>query len=234
MTSDNNLKQLEKTINYTFSDNQILEQALRHRSFLNEHKQETLQSNERMEFLGDAILELWTSEYLYKNFPNFPEGKLTNLRSLIVCTQNLAKIAQKINLGQYIFLSTGEIKHQGRQNESILADTFESLIGAIYLDSDYSQIDKFLSTQLIPSIKTLSTQKIYKDPKSIFQEIAQSLRGITPHYKIIKETGPDHQKNFQVAVLIGDEQIATGTGPSKQKAEENASTKATKILNNPV
>jgi ribonuclease-3 len=234
MTTDNNLKELEKTINYTFSNHQILEQSLRHRSFLNEHKNESLQSNERMEFLGDAILELWTSEYLYKNFPQFPEGKLTNLRSLIVCTQNLAKIAQKMNLGQYIFLSTGEIKHQGRQNQSILADTFESLIGAIYLDSDYSHIDKFLSHQLIANIKTLATQKIYKDPKSIFQEIAQSQRGITPHYKMIKEIGPDHQKTFEVAVFIGEQKIATGRGHSKQKAEENASTKATKILNNPV
>lgn len=232
--SDSNLKELEKNINYTFSDQSILKQALTHRSFLNEHKNEKIDSNERMEFLGDAILELWVSEYIYKNFPDFPEGKLTNLRSLIVCTENLAKIASNFNLGDYIFLSTGEIKHQGRQNHSILADTLESLIGAIYLDSSYSQVDKFLQKQLSTNIKTLSTQKVYKDPKSIFQEIAQSIKGITPHYQIIKEIGPDHKKTFEVAVFIGEEKIATGTGTSKQKAEENASIKATKILNNPV
>jgi ribonuclease-3 len=228
------LKQLEKTIDYTFSNSELLQQSLRHRSFLNEHKDQLLESNERMEFLGDAILELWVSDYIYKKFPQFPEGKLTNLRSLIVCTDNLAKMAQKINLGDYIFLSTGEIKHEGRQNHSILADTFESLLGAIYLEANYDQINKFLSTQLIPNIEILSTQKIYKDPKSIFQEIAQSLRDITPHYEIIKETGPDHQKIFQVGVFISQEQIATGSGHSKQKAEEDASIKATKILNNTV
>ena len=232
--SDIDLKKLEQTIDYTFSNIELLKQSLTHRSFLNEHKDEKIDSNERMEFLGDAILELWVSEYLYKKFPNFPEGKLTNLRSLIVCTENLAKIANNFNLGDYIFLSTGEIKHQGRQNHSILADTLESLIGAIHLDSSYSQVDKFLQKQFSTNIKTLSTQKVYKDPKSIFQEIAQSKRGVTPHYQIIKEVGPDHKKTFEVAVFIGEEKIAAGTGASKQKAEENASIKATKILNNPV
>jgi ribonuclease III len=227
-----NLNQLEKELNYQFKDKDKLTQALTHRSFLNEHRKKTMSSNERYEFLGDAVLELWTSDALFKKFPNFDEGQMTNLRSLIVCTKNLAKIAKKINLGKFVLLSHGEENHGGRTNQSILADTLESIIGAIYLDSDNQQASMALSKLFIPSLKDLSSQKIYKDPKSIFQELSQAKKGVTPHYKIISEVGPDHKKTFKVAVFIDKEKIATGIGNSKQQAEEEASVQATKTLSN--
>ena len=227
-----NLKDLQQQIGYSFKDETKLNQALTHRSYLNEHRHQNLQSNETYEFLGDSILEFWISDLLFRQFPQFDEGKLTNLRSLIVCTQNLSLVSQEIKLGEYLLLSKGEENHGGRKNQSILADTFESLLGAIYLDSDINTAIEFLNKTLSTSIAKLSSKEVYKDPKSIFQEIAQSKRGVTPKYQTLSESGPDHQKNFEVAVYLNDELIATGTGNSKQKAEEEASTKATKILTN--
>ena len=224
------LDELQQLIGYKFKKIDFLKQALVHRSSLNEHKEFT-ESNERFEFLGDAILELWVSDRLFNLFSKFDEGKLTNLRSLIVCTANLAKVSLEFNLGKFIFLSHGEENHNGRQNTSILADTFEAIIGAVYLDGEVKSTFKVLDTHLNASITEFSAQKIYKDPKSIFQEIAQSLKGITPKYKTISESGPDHQKKFEVGVYIGDQLIATGSGNSKQKAQEAASKLATKIFN---
>jgi ribonuclease III len=229
-----NLSDLQKELGIQFNDEQKLTQALVHRSYLNENKDKHLESNERYEFLGDSILELWISDTLFKMFPEFDEGNLTNLRSLVVCTQNLALVASKIRLGDFVALSKGEETHGGRTNQSILADTFEAVIGAIYLDQDLDTVFRFLNRTLSNSIHELSSKRIYKDPKSVFQEIAQATRGITPHYQTINESGPDHQKVFEVAVYLDEELIATGKGNSKQKAEEEASIKATKILNNPV
>lgn len=226
-----NRNNLETTISYKFKDHRHLNQALIHRSYLNENRHSGLVSNERYEFLGDAILELWISDQLFKIFPDFNEGDLTNLRSLIVCTQNLAKVAQSINLGQHILLSRGEESHGGRENQSILADTFESLIGAVYLDTGITSVFDFLSTHLQNSIDTISKQKVFKDPKSLFQEIAQAQKGTTPHYQTLEECGPDHQKKFKVGVYLGQDLIATGEGNSKQKAEETAAIAATQILN---
>jgi ribonuclease-3 len=227
-----NLKNLQTKIGYSFKDETKLVHALTHRSYLNEHRDEKLQSNETYEFLGDSILEFWISDRLFHQFPDFDEGDLTNLRSLIVCTQNLSLIATKINLGDFIMLSKGEERHGGRTNTSILADTFESILGSIYLDTGIELAFKFLDKTLTQSITELSSKQIYKDPKSLFQEIAQSKRGITPKYQTISESGPDHQKNFEVAVYVGEDLIAEGSGNSKQKAEEDASIKATKILTN--
>lgn len=227
-----NLKDLQTEIGYQFQDESKLTHALTHRSYLNEHRGENLQSNETYEFLGDSILEFWISDKLFHQFPQFDEGDLTNLRALVVCTQNLSLISQEINLGNFVLLSRGEENHGGRTNQSILADTFESLLGAIYLDGNTTPAFTFLEKTLTKSISQLSSKQIYKDPKSLFQEIAQSKRGVTPKYKTISESGPDHQKNFEVAVYLNDELIATGTGNSKQKAEEEASIKATKILTN--
>ena len=193
-----------------------------------------MESNERYEFLGDAILEFWTTKILFKKFPNLNEGKLTNLRSLIVCTPNLAKTAQKINLGQYLLLSKGEEANGGRHNPSLLADSFESLLGAVYLDLGLAAADRFLKKLLLPSILSISGQKIYKDPKSLFQELAQARLGITPEYKTVKETGPDHQKTFKVGVYLGAKLVAAGTGSSKQTAAAKASKKASKIIENKV
>lgn len=229
-----NLKQLQSIINVQFKDEKMLTQALIHRSFLNENKGKDLKSNERYEFLGDSILELWISETLFNLFPNLEEGDLTNLRSLIVCTQNLALIALEIKLGDFIFLSKGEELHGGRQNQTILADTFEALIGAIYLDQGSKSAYKFLKQSLTESISHFSSKKVLKDPKSVFQEIAQAQKGITPNYKTITEFGPDHNKTFEIGVYLGKELIATGTGSSKQRAEEDASIKATKLFNNQV
>ncbi|MBP9817955.1 ribonuclease III [Candidatus Shapirobacteria bacterium] len=223
------LNDLQKNIGIKFKDPAILEQALIHRSYINENKALKLESNERYEFLGDAVLELWASAKLFHLFPQYPEGDLTNLRSMAVRTENLADISKLINLSDYIKLSKGEETHGGRQNVSILADGFESVIGAIYLDSGMVAVDQFLTKFLEPSIQNLSQQKIYKDPKSLFQEIAQAKQGITPNYKVISESGPDHQKIFEVGVYIGDKLITTGSGNSKQRAEEDAATKATQL-----
>lgn len=216
-------------IDLKFNNPELLDLALTHRSSLNE-SHPLKQSNERLEFLGDAILELWVSDYLYHHFPNDPEGKLTNLRSQIVRTENLAKVSTLFNLGQHIHLSHGEETHGGRENISILADTFESILGAIYLDQGQKAVDNFLNKYLLPGIEVISQQKNIKDPKSNFQEIAQEQRGITPHYQTLFESGPDHQKIFEVGVYLDDIQIATGTGASKQKAEEAAANAASAVL----
>jgi ribonuclease III len=225
------INKLQQLIGYKFTDKSKIKQALVHRSSLNEQSKFT-QSNERYEFLGDAVLELWASDQLFNQFNQFDEGKLTNLRALVVCTQNLAKISEEFNLGEFIFLSRGEERHNGRHNQSILADTFEAVVGAIFLDGGILPAFKFLDKFLQPSIIELSSKKIYKDPKSIFQEVAQAKRGVTPKYKTLSESGPDHQKVFKVGVFLNDELIAQGQGNSKQKAEETASIEATKILNN--
>jgi len=229
-----NLKEIQTRLDLKFKNIQHLKQALVHRSFLNENSSGHLQSNERYEFLGDAVLELWASKTLFDLFPEFPEGKLTNLRSLVVCTQNLSQAAININLGAYVALSKGEEANGGRHNPSILADTFESLIGAIYLDDGFTQSSNFLEKTILPSLKKLASKKIYKDPKSIFQELAQAKQGITPEYKTISTTGPDHQKIFKVGVFLREKLIATGKGKSKQNAAETASAKATKKLENKV
>jgi ribonuclease-3 len=226
------LTQLQEKLRLKFKNPELLFQALTHRSYLNENRNLPLQSNERLEYLGDAILEFWISDTLFSLFPNYEEGDLTNLRALIVCTSNLADTAQSIDLGHYVLLSKGEETHQGRLNQSILADTFEAVLGAIYLDQGLTSVKKFLKNTLYPSIQTISQQSVLKDPKSQFQEIAQAKEGITPHYQTLKETGPDHDKIFEVGVYLDQRLIATGEGKSKQKAEESAAITATKILSN--
>jgi len=227
--SKSKLEELQSKLNLTFKDPNILHQALVHRSYLNED-QSLKDSNERVEFLGDAILEAWISDYLFRRFPKHPEGPLTNLRALSVCTQNLALICSNIGLDQYILLSRGEEKNQGRENPSILADSFEALIGALYLDQGFTSVFKFLDKVLAPSVLELSTLTTLKDPKSNFQEVAQEQTGITPHYKILSELGPDHSKIFQVAAYIGKKLIAKGKGNSKQRAQESAAKKALDII----
>lgn len=224
------LDKLQKIIKYQFQDISHLDQALVHRSSLNEQKQ-FKESNERYEFLGDAVLELWISDRIFARFSKFDEGKLTNLRALVVCTQNLAAVASNSKLGDFIYLSHGEENHGGRTNQSILADTFEAILGSIYLDGGLTSAFEFLDLFLTESIERLSLKEIYKDPKSIFQEIAQAKEGITPNYKTISESGPDHQKTFEVGVYLNDKLIAKGAGNSKQKAEEAASINATKLFN---
>ena len=226
----NDLAPLLKLLNISFNDENLLQHALVHRSSLNEYKNNFSVSNERLEFLGDAVLELWTSQILYSRFPDMNEGQMTNLRSLIVRTENLAKVCLDLKIGDYIYLSRGEETHGGRTNISILADTLEAIIGAIYLDGGQSIVNDFLSFALNKSIDDLSGKSQYKDPKSVFQEIAQAREGITPNYQIISQDGPDHDKKFVSGAYIGDKLIAQGEGNSKQKAEEAAAINATQSL----
>jgi ribonuclease-3 len=227
-----NLSQLEKLIGHHFSDQALLKQALVHRSSLNEYSHQFKNSNETFEFLGDAVLELWTSNLIFKKFPSYKEGELTNLRSLIVRTENLAEAAISIKLGEFLYLSRGEDAHLGRANISILADSFEALIGAIYLDDDMKAVDHFLSKILMDSVEKLSVKEEYKDSKSLFQEIAQKNNNFTPNYQVISESGPDHEKIFEVGVYIKNKLITTGKGNSKQKAENDAATNAIKQFKN--
>lgn len=218
------LETFQSSIGVKFNHPELLLQALVHRSSLNENREGYKESNERLEFLGDAVLEVWVSEKLYLMFPEYPEGDLTNLRSLVVRTETLAMLCENIGLNLQVLLSRGEETHGGRKNLSILADAFESLIGAIYLDQGMTQVDQFLGKFLMPVINQIAQKKVFKDPKSFFQELAQEKEGITPHYETLSETGPDHNKIFEVGLFLGDKLITKGTGHSKQKAEESAAT----------
>lgn len=225
----NKLDLFQKKINIRFTDPQKLLQSLIHRSYLNEQGK-IKESNERYEFLGDAILELWATKNLFHIFPAFHEGNMTNLRAKLVRTETLSQTALEIGLDQIILLSQGEEKGGGRKNQSILADSFESLICAIYLDQGQNTVENFLDTLLLPKLKKFAQAKTFKDPKSIFQELSQKKEGVTPHYQVLRQAGPDHQKEFVVAAHIGPKKIAVGKGNSKQTAEEQAAQKAIAAL----
>lgn len=222
------LTNLENKINVQFKDRNLLQTALTHRSYLNENRSWPLPHNERLEFLGDAVLELIITEYLYRNFDK-PEGDLTNLRSALVNYKLLSEVAKKIDLDKYILLSRGEAKDIGRARQVILANAIESLIGAIYLDSGYEVVLKFINQVVITELDAILAEGKILDPKSKFQELSQEKEGVTPHYEVMAEWGPDHNKNFEVAVFIGDKKIATGTGPSKQEAEIAAAENGLKV-----
>jgi ribonuclease III len=200
---------------------QLLTEAFTHRSFLNETK-DKIPSNERLEFLGDAVLEILVSEYLFTRFPDFPEGKLTLLRSSIVRTETLARAAQAISLGTLLRLSRGEEEHGGRTNESILANTYESVVGALYLDQGLPIVKSFLEQTLFPYFEEIIQNKSYRDAKSQLQERIQEELKITPTYKVLTETGPDHQKRFTVGAFVGEKLIGQGIGRNKQIAESKA------------
>lgn len=213
-----------------FKDKDLLTRALTHRSYLNEHKREKLSSNERLEFLGDAVLELWTTKKLFDHFPSLPEGVLTNIRAAVVCTESLAKTAKKTALGQKLLLSKGEEDGGGRKNPSLLANTFEAIIGAIYLDQGWEKSSKFLDKTLFKKLIRLGRSGDNKDAKTRLQEKTQAMSKVTPHYQILKEEGPGHAKKFTTAVFFEQEQISTGKGNSKREAEEKAAEKALTIL----
>ncbi len=215
---------------YKFKNQTLEDTCFTHRSYVHQERNKgNLESNERLEFLGDAVLDLWTTQTLFHMFPNFDEGKLSTLYSLITSSSILATIAKEIGLDTKIKLSRTEEENGGRTNSSILEDTFEAYIGAMYLDSGFDQTSLFLESKIKKHILTLSKQKHYKDPKTYFQEIVQAKTGITPHYKTISESGPDHKKLFEVGVFIEDQQISVGFGASKLLAEKDASSKATQI-----
>ncbi len=222
----NNLEVLENELNIQFKDKELLKNAFIHRSYLNENPDLEMGSNERLEFLGDAVLELVTSEYLFNKYKNRPEGELTAIRAALVRTESLANEAGRLNFGQYLSLSKGEEESGGKQREYILANTFEAFIGALYLDQSYQRVKKFIQQELLYKTNEIVEKKLYRDSKSLLQEIIQEKRGVTPTYKLIKASGPDHNKEFKMGVYIDSKLIETGTGPSKQAGEEDAAVKA--------
>ncbi|HEX8965388.1 MAG TPA: ribonuclease III [Patescibacteria group bacterium] len=205
----------------TFKSQALLEQAFTHRSYLNETR-EQIASNERLEFLGDSILSFLVSDYLYKKYPQYNEGVLTNLRSLLVNTKSLGNIAKELGFGSLLKLSKGEHEAQGRENQSLLADSFEAFIGALFLDQGLEAVAKFVSDTLLVQITELVEKKTFKDPKSLLQEYVQSKKKGSPIYKVLVEEGPAHAKTFTVGVYVAGNLLGEGTGKSKQEAEENA------------
>lgn len=224
MTDDLNL--VAKNLNLSFKDKNLLKKAFTHRSFLNEHSQEDLSSNERLEFLGDSIISFWVSKKLYLTYPNLPEGVLTNMRTILVRGESLAQMAENLSLGNYLLLSKGEEKSGGRNNKALLANTFESLTGAIFLDQGLIKTEKFLEFHFLKLIKNLKNNKELKDAKSLLQEKIQEKIKISPDYRVLREEGPDHNKIFSIGVFLQDKLIGQGEGKSKQDAEERAAENA--------
>lgn len=220
------LEKLENLISYEFKNKGLLKEAVTHRSYLNENPKWPLSHNERLEFLGDAVLELAITENLFGKFPTEPEGKLTTLRAALVNYQMLAKLSKKIDLEKFILLSKGEAKDTGRAREVILANVMEAVIGAIYLDAGYAEARRFVESFILPETKEVLAKRLDKDPKSLLQEWSQEKLKITPLYKLLSEKGPDHKKVFVVAVYLGEEEAARGEGMSKQDAEVEAARKA--------
>lgn len=207
------------------NDQILFEESLTHRSYLNESKIK-VNSNERLEFLGDSILSLVVSTYLFKNYPDYNEGKLTNLRSLLVNTKTLAEIALEYDLGSRLRLSKGEEESGGRKNQSLLADALEAFIGALFLDQGIEEAGKFIETAVIPRTEAFIEKNMLKDPKSLLQEYIQSKKQGSPLYKVLVEDGPAHARIFTVGVYVGEKLIGQGLGKSKQEAEEKSAEKA--------
>jgi ribonuclease-3 len=221
---------LEKKLDLDFKNKDLLIQAFCHRSYLNEHPDFYLTHNERLEFLGDAVLELVVTEYLYKKYPEKSEGELTNWRAALVNAKILGDLARELGFNDFLLLSKGESKEEGKARQYILANTFEALIGAIYLDMGYKRCQEFVEKKLIErKLPEIIEKGLFKDAKSRFQEEAQERVGITPSYKVLDEWGPDHAKHFLVGVFLKEELVAKGEGSSKQEAEEEAAKNALKI-----
>ena len=220
--------EFERTIGIKFNDADLLKQAFTHRSFLNEHKALKGKHNERLEFLGDAVLELAITHYLYNEYPDKNEGDLTSIRSALVNAQTCAEVAKQLAVNDYLLLSKGEAKDIGRARQYILANALEAIIGAIYMDSGYDNARDFILKYIAPMTVKIVKEQLWVDAKSKFQEKAQDIAGVTPSYKTMKEVGPDHDKKFTVGVFLGDSLVAEGEGESKQDAEQSAARHALK------
>lgn len=219
-------KSLEKQLGINFKKKDLLAQAFCHRSYLNENPDSKLENNERLEFLGDAVIELIVTEFLYIKYPKNPEGELTSWRASLVNAKKLSEIASKLEFNDYLLLSKGETKELGKARQYILANTFESFVGSVYLDRGYKVCEQFIKKYLLPDLPEIIEKGLYRDSKSLFQEKAQEKTGFTPIYKVLKESGPDHAKHFTIGVFIDKSMIAEGSGYSKQEAEEAAARKA--------
>jgi ribonuclease-3 len=223
---DKEFSTMEKNIGIVFQNKDFLKQAVVHRSYLNEHPEFGLPHNERLEFLGDAVLEIIVTEHLFNNYPETPEGDLTNWRASLVNAKMLALVAGEIKLQDYLYLSKGEAKDKNsKARQYILANAVEALIGAIYLDQGIEPASQFVHGHIIAKLEGILESKAYLDAKSRFQEKAQEAQKVTPHYRVMKETGPDHAKIFQVGLYLGDELVAIGEGSSKQEAQVEAAQK---------
>lgn len=220
------IKKLSKTLKTKIKNPNNYVVAFTHRSYLNEHPEYENPSNERLEFLGDAVLQLVSSEYLFENYKNSPEGELTNYRASIVCTTSLAKDAARLGFGEFLLLSNGEEATGGREREYILANTFEAVLGAMYLENGLDHCKKFVERELLYKIKEIIENESYKDAKSKFQELSQEKFSVTPSYKVEDSWGQDHEKTFRVGVYVDKDKYGEGEGKSKQRAEQKAARNA--------
>lgn len=216
------LAQLEEILGATFADALVLKSAITHRSYLNEHREATWDHNERLEFLGDAVLELVVTDFLYKKYPEKPEGELTAVRAALVNTVSLADASEKMGVGQFLLMSKGEAKDTGRARQYILANTFEACVGALFVDQGYDSAQKFIAAHLFPKTEDIVERRLWQDPKSRFQELAQERANVTPTYETLGQEGPDHDRVFTVGVFLRQEKVAQGQGRSKQEAEQQA------------
>ena len=226
-----NFSKFEEKIGIKFKNENLLKQAFTHRSYLNENPSLKLDQNERLEFLGDAILEMSITEYLYKKYPKKTEGDMTALRASLVNAVTLSRIASGLDMDSYMLLSKGEAKSMGKARQYILANAFEALIGAIYLDGGYDKVFGFLEKNLFGKVEEVIEKKLWIDAKSLFQEKAQELESVTPAYKVLSDSGPDHEKVFVVGVFLDNNLIAEGSGASKQEAEQKAAKEGLKAKN---
>lgn len=224
-----NYQKLEKKIGIKFKKKELVRSAFIHRSYVNEHRRENLEDNERLEFLGDAVLELAATNHLFHKYPGQDEGQMTSFRSALVKGKHLAEISSELGLGEYLFLSHGEEKSGGREKHYILANVLEALIGAIYLDHGYIKAEKFIGKFILARLDEIIAHGKHIDAKSRFQETCQEKEGFTPHYDVLEESGPDHSKVFIMGAYINNVLIAKGRGSSKQKAEDEAAKNALKI-----
>lgn len=219
----------EKKHNLDFKDKHLLLQAFIHRSYINENSDVPVSHNERLEFLGDAVLELVTTEELYKRFPDKPEGELTAIRAAMVNTVSISEAATTLEMNEYLLLSKGESKDKGKAREYILANTFEAMTGAIYLDAGYDKAKEFIAKALFGKIDSIVRMKLWRDAKSLVQEKAQEILSVTPRYETLEETGPDHDKNFTIGIFFDNDLVARGQGKSKQEGEQAAARAALEL-----
>lgn len=218
---------IEAILELKFDNEELYREAFTHRSYINEHKKHQINHNERLEFLGDAVLELVVTDYLFRNFDN-PEGEMTAWRSALVKTESLADVAERLDIGQYLLMSRGEAKSGGRTRMALLANMVEAIIGAIYMDKGYDAASAFITKHIISQLEQILENGSYIDAKSRFQELAQEKDGVTPHYELLSEEGPDHEKIFTIGVYIGTKLCGKGQGNSKQNAQQAAATEALK------